>query len=278
MSSRREFLAAGAAAAWLGRDARWLRPADKVPVVGIQLYTVRNELAKDPEGTLTRLAEIGYKEVEFAGYPGTSTASLRAMLDRLHLKAPSSHVNFSAIRSDWNKRLDDAVTMGQRFIVVASLGSEPDGTPDDWKRIAHLLNTAGEQAQAKGIQLAYHNHDFEFTRLGGQMAYEILLRESDPKLLKLEADLYWMTKAGQDPVAYFQQWPGRFPLLHIKDMDATPKRGFAPLGQGTIDFRRILAHRKQAGVQHFFYEQDSVNGSVFDAARTSLAYLRDLRF
>lgn len=280
MSSRREFLAAGAAAlagAPLLARTEAFRAA-KIKKIGIQLYTVRGELGRDVEGTLSKLAAIGFSELEFAGYPESSVASLRKLCDRLHLKAVSNHFSSTAMKGDWNKRLDQAATMGQRYVAVADLGSDPRDTRDDWKRLAGLFNRAGEQARARGLRFAYHNHDAEFVRVGDELGYDILLKETDPALVEFEADLYWMTKAGQDPVAYFEQWPGRFPLVHIKDMDNTPKKGFTELGRGVVDFARILAHHKTAGIKHYFYEQDETTEPVFEAARTSFAYLRDLRF
>ncbi len=279
---RREFLSALGAAALSGR-AGWLegsRPgrAARLDRIGIQLYTVRRELAKDVEGTLRRLAEIGFREVEFAGYPEGTAQSLRKILDRLRLAAPSGHVGLQALRSDWDRTLDQAATVGQRYVVVASVPENERRTGDDWKRVAALFNKAGETARAKGLQLAYHNHDFEFVPLEGRVPYDVLLQETDPRLVQLEMDLYWITKGGQDPLAYFAKWPGRFPLVHVKDLDATPRHFFTDVGNGTIDFKRIFQRAKQAGIRHFFYEQDEVPGSPFDAARTSYRYLRALTF
>jgi sugar phosphate isomerase/epimerase len=250
----------------------------RLQTIGIQLYTVRRELAKDVEGTLGKLAEIGFREVEFAGYPEGSAGSLRGILDRLKLTAPSSHVGLPTIRSDWDRTLDQAATLGQRYVVVASIGQENGKTRDDWKRIAGLFNTAGEAAEAKGLQFAYHNHDFEFAPIDGALPYDILLQESDPHLVQLEMDLYWITKGGQDPLKYFAKWPGRFPLVHVKDMDTTPRQFFTEVGKGCIDFKRIFRKAKQAGIRHYFYEQDEVPGSPFDSARVSYQYLRSLSY
>ncbi|HEU5217995.1 MAG TPA: sugar phosphate isomerase/epimerase [Gemmatimonadales bacterium] len=287
--NRREFLGA-AGATWAGanmgfglgsgdRAGRWWtwKPA-KLGPIGIQLYTVRNELARDVEGTLRRLATIGYREVEFAGYPSGTAQSLRKILDRLGLKAPSSHVGLSALRGGWDKALDQAATLGQRYVVVASIPENERRTVDDWKRVAGLFNKAGETALARGIRLGYHNHELEFEPIEGRLPYDVLLQETDPKLVVLEMDLYWITRGGQDPLAYFAKWPGRFPLVHVKDMDATPRRFFADLGKGTIDFPAIFRKAQQAGITHYFYEQDETPGSVFDSAKASYEYLRALRF
>jgi sugar phosphate isomerase/epimerase len=275
---RRDFLRVLGASAWLGALPDFPLPAAKLDRIGIQLYTVRREFAADPDATLARLARIGFKEVEFAGYPDGTAESLRAMLGRHGLTAPSSHVGLSALRSDWDKALDQAAAIGQRYIVVPSVPQSQRQTLDDWKRLAAIFNKAAERAKAKGMQFAYHNHDFEFVPIEQRAPYDLLLAETDAQLVALELDLYWMTKAGHDPVSWFARWPGRFPLVHVKDMDATPRRSFVPAGKGTIDFARIFKQAKHAGIKHFFYEQDDTEGSPFDAARVSFEYMRALTF
>jgi sugar phosphate isomerase/epimerase len=273
---RREFLGAAAAAslavrpglAWAGRLGR----------IGIQLYTLRGEFARDVEGTLAKVAEIGFREVEFAGYPEGSAGSLRKMLDRLGLAAPASHVAMQALRTDWARTLDEAAALGQKYIVVPSVPASERRTLDDWKRVAAAFSKAGEQARARKIQFCFHNHEAEFTPLEGAVPYDVLLQEADPKLVRMELDLYWITRAGHDPLAYFARWPGRFPLVHVKDMDATPRRSFADVGTGTIDFRRIFAKAGQGGIRHYFYEQDTTPGAPLDSARASFQYLRQLTF
>jgi sugar phosphate isomerase/epimerase len=265
-----------AAAIGLGGWPRLART--KLGPIGIQLYTVRRELAKDVEGTLAKLAAIGYQEVEFAGYPEGTAKSLRAILDRLHLRAPSGHVGTQALRTDWARTLEQAATVGQQYVVVAFIPQEERRTADDWKRMAAAFNRAGEAAKAAGLQFCYHNHDFEFAPLEGAVPYDLLLSGTDPGLVRLELDLYWITKGGRDPLVYFAKWPGRFPLVHVKDMDATPNKFFADVGKGTIDFRRIFRRAGQAGIRHYFYEQDETPGSPFESAKASYQYLRALTF
>lgn len=283
MSSRRDFLRVlGAAGVVRLGYPEPIAPRRRTPArlgkIGIQLYTVRNQLARDVEGTLSKLARIGFREVEFAGYPEGTARSLREILDRLHLTAPSSHVSLQALRADWDRTLDQAAVVGQRYIVVASINPAERKTLDDWKRIAGLFNKAGETARARGIALAYHNHDFEFTPIDGSLPYDVLLRETDPSLVGLELDLYWIAKGGRDPLQYFARWPGRFPLVHVKDMDATAQKYFAPVGKGTIDFARIFKQAQRAGIKHYFYEQDEVSGPPFQDIATSYAYLRALSY
>src|ERR1041385_7110540 len=277
--TRREFLervGGIAAAVGLGGLPRLARA--KLGPIGIQLYTVRRELAKDVEGTLAKLAAIGDREGGVAGYPEGTAKSLRAILDRLHLRAPSGHVGTQALRTDWARTLEQAAAVGQRYVVVAFIPQEERRTADDWKRIAAAFNRAGEAAKAAGLQFCYHNHDFEFVPLDGALPYDLLLAGTDPRLVRLELDLYWITKGGRDPLDYFAKWPGRFPLVHVKDMDATPNRFFTDVGKGTIDFRRIFRRARQAGIEHYFYEQDETPGSPFDSAKVSYEYLRALTY
>jgi len=246
--------------------------------IGIQLYTVRRDFQRDVEGTLAKLAAIGFKEVEFAGYPEGTGSSLRAILARHGLTAPSGHVSLQSIRADWGRTLDEAAAVGQRYVVVASIAPGERRTIDDWKRIAALFNRAGEIAQTRKIQFAYHNHDFEFVPIDGKIGYDVLLEESDPKLVRFEMDLYWITRGGKDPLDYFARYPGRFPLLHVKDMTPAPAREFADVGAGILDFKRIFRRAGPAGVKHYFYEQDETPGSPFDSAKNSFDYLKSLRF
>lgn len=260
--SRKDFLKTGGALAlalpFLSRTTALAKPLD---TVGLQLYTLRNEVGKDLAGTLTRVAEIGYKELELFGYNngtyfGKSPKELRTMLDGLGLKTPSGHFLVPQLQKDWDRAIDHAKELGQQYMVCAYLFPQERTKLDDYKRYVDLFNRAGEACQKAGIQFAYHNHDFEFQPLEGQMPYELILKGTDPKLVKMELDLYWATFAGKDPVELFKANPGRFPLVHLKDMAKTEKREFAEVGTGSINFQRIMDARKTAGIKHFFVEQD----------------------
>ena len=160
-------------------------------------------------------------------------------------------------------------------MVCAYLSEAERGNLDHYKYVAEQLNKAGERCQKAGLQLCYHNHDFEFQGpAGSQLPYDLLLTSTDKKLVKMELDLYWITKAGQDPLALFKQHPGRFPLWHVKDMAKTPQKSFTEVGNGSIDFKKIFARADEAGLQYFFVEQDSTPGSPFDSVTKSLAYIR----
>jgi sugar phosphate isomerase/epimerase len=246
--------------------------------IGAQLYTVRRELEKDFEGTLRKVAALGYREVEFAGYFGRGAAEVKSLLKRLKLDAPAAHVQLSELRGDLRPLLDAARTIGHRYLLLAWTPPEERRTLDGYRRLADLCNEAGARMKREGLEFAYHNHDFEFAPLEGKIPYDLLLERTDPRLVKLEMDLYWTVKGGANPVAYFEKYPGRFHLLHVKDMDSTPRRFFADVGKGVIDFKTIFAQSRKAGVRHYFVENDEPAGSPFDSLRASIEYLRRLEF
>jgi len=275
---RREFLGASSAIA-LGSflpPACRTSHAARLDRIGLQLYTVRDVLERDFEGTLARVAQIGYKEVEFAGYFKHSPADVRAMLDRHGLSAPAVHTG-SIAPDDWKAALDAAKVVGHQYIVVPWVPQEKRMTLDGWKRVAEDFNRAGETARAAGVQFAYHNHDFEFPRMEGRIPFDVLLESTDPKLVQLEIDLYWITKGGQDPLTYFARWPGRVPLVHVKDSMGGPEHKMVDVGAGKIDWKRIFAKRDQAGIKHFFEEHDQPPQPFEDIA-ASYKYLSQLEF
>jgi sugar phosphate isomerase/epimerase len=275
---RREFLSAAGAIALTTvlPPACRTSHAARIDKVGLQLYTVRDQMKADFEGTLARVAQTGYKEVEFAGYFGHTPADVRAILDRLGLTAPSSHIAASS-PEEWKTAFANAKTIGHEYVVMPWIPEERRKTLDDWKSIAATFNQVGQIAKDSGIQFAYHNHDFEFPKIDGQVPYDLLLQSTDPKLVQLEIDLYWITKGGQDPLTYFARWPGRIPLVHVKDSAGPPEHKMADVGKGTIDWKRIFAKREQAGIKHFYVEYDNAPQPFEDIA-VSYNYLSKLEF
>jgi sugar phosphate isomerase/epimerase len=255
---------------------RFARTPTRLSRIGLQLYTVRDLMKKDVAGTLAAVAGAGYTEVEFAGYFDKSPADIRALLDRHGLTAPSVHTGDIAPEA-WAKALDAAHVVGHKFIVVPWIPEERRKTLDDWKRVAADFNRVAATAQAAGLQFAYHNHDFEFPLVEGQVPYDVLLAETDPKLVQLEIDLYWITKGGQDPLAYFARWPGRVPLVHVKDSLGAPDYKMVDVGAGTIDWKRIFARSQQAGIQHYFVEHDQP-ADPLASIKASCDYLKRLEF
>jgi len=230
----------------------------------------------DMEGTLAKVAEAGYGEVEFAGYFGHPPKEVRAMLEHHGLAAPSAHMG-SLAPDEWTAALDVAKAIGHEYIVVPWIPAEARKTLDGFKRVAQDFNRAAAQAHDAGLQFAYHNHDFEFARMEGRLPYDVLIAETDPKLVQFEIDLYWMVKGGQDPLAYFARLPGRVPMVHVKDSAGPPAHRMVDVGAGKIDFKKIFAQRDQAGIRHFFVEHDQP-ADPFASIRASCDYLKRLEF
>ena len=250
----------------------------KLSKIGLQLYTVRRELEKDFEGGLAKVAALGYSEVEFAGYFNRTPQQVKSVLARNHLAAPSVHLLTAGLRNNLQQTIDAAKTVGHQYVVCAYLLPEERKSLDDYKRLIELFNDAAGRLKSAGLQFCYHNHDFEFEKIDNQIPYDLLLAGTDPKTVKMELDLYWTAKAGQNPLNYFSAYPGRFPLVHVKDMDATPKRFFTEVGRGTINFREIFADSQKAGIKHYFVEQDETPGSPFESIKISIDYLKQLAF
>jgi sugar phosphate isomerase/epimerase len=257
--------------------------------IGLQLYTLRDALKTDLMGTLEKVAKIGYKEVELFGYNdgkffGKSAAEFRQILDGFGLKAVSGHYLAGIAMKDmkgtvangWEQAVADANTMGQKYMICAYLFPDERKKLDDYKRYAEMFNKAGQTCKSGGIQFGYHNHDFEFKALEEQIPYDILLSQTDKNLVKMELDLYWVTKAGLDPVNLFEKSPGRYPLWHIKDMDKTDQ-SFAEVGTGSIDFARIFAKKHVAGLKNYFVEQDVCKRPAIDCITTSFENLNKMK-
>lgn len=278
--NRRSFFSQALGALCLAeRGAAKTTPSERrLTNIGLQLYTVRRELATDFDGTLAKVAALGFRAVEFAGYHERAPGQVKAALVRHRLAAPSAHVTTSALRGQLREPIEAAKTVGHEYLVCGYVPAEERRTLDDYKKLADLLNRSGEQMKKSGIQFCYHNHDFEFERVGGEIPYDLLLARTDARLVRMELDLYWITKAGHDPLDYFPKHEGRFPLVHVKDMDGTPRRFFTEAGRGVIDFKRIFAAAAGAGVKHYFVEQDETPASPFESIRVSMDYLKRLRF
>ncbi len=242
--------------------------------IGVQLYTVRREIARDFEGTLARVAEIGYSEVEFADYFSRSPDQVRRSLDKVGLKAPAAHLSIDALGNSWQETLEAAITIGHEYLVVAWIPQDRR-TLDGYKRVAALFDRAGETAMRAGVRFAYHNHEYEFTPVDGVLPYDLLLEETDPRLVQLELDLYWIARGKADPLAYFARFPGRFPMVHVKDMDDSAARGQTEVGSGVLDFARIFGYAAQAGIRHYFVEHDNP-ASPLDSIRRSHAAMQRL--
>jgi sugar phosphate isomerase/epimerase len=280
MLNRRELLkqmALVTAGSFFMNDALALHDA-KNKKIGVQLYTLRDAISKDAKGSLKRVAELGFGEVENFGYNGKffgmDASTYKTLLGDLGMTAPSGHYMYGNILNGWEKAVEDAKAIGQDYMVLAYLIPPERKSLDDYKKIAENLNKAGEVCKKAGIQLCYHNHEFEFEAMNGQLPFDILTGETDAGLVKIELDLYWAMVAGQDPVALFKKHKGRIALWHVKDMDKTPKKNFTEVGNGVIDFTTIFKNAKTSGMKHFFVEQDVCPGSPFDSISQSIGYIK----
>jgi sugar phosphate isomerase/epimerase len=283
-ATRRDFIIQSSlmtAGLLVNKDA-WFKPKP----IGVQLYTVRDAIAKDPKGTLAKVAKLGYQQVETFGYGdrkwfGLSPAELASTLKDNGLVSPSGHTFPGGFfikgnwEDQWKVAVDDSKAIGQEFITIPWLEEAYRTKLDNYKIIAESLNKAGEIAKKGGSKLAYHNHDFEFAPVEGQKGFDILTKNTDPKLVHFELDLYWAVKSGNDPIAIFKEHSGRICMWHIKDMDNTPKKNFTEVGNGVIDFAAIFKHAKQSGMKYFFVEQDICPGSPFDSIEKSITYLKN---
>jgi sugar phosphate isomerase/epimerase len=240
---------------------------------------------------LAKVAQVGYTSVEGATYTGSemfygmAPSAFAALLKQNGLIMPSSHFRLGeelvngapqkgTILNNWGRAVDDAAAVGLKYMVCAFLSVAERGNLDHYKKIAEDFNKAGETCKKAGIQLCYHNHDFEFIQEDGKYPYETLLLNTDKDLVKMEMDLYWVTKAKQDPVALINEHPGRFPLWHVKDMDKTANRMFTEVGNGIIDFKNIFKHADRAGLKYFFVEQDKCPGNPYDSIVQSVNYIK----
>ena len=292
MINRRAFLGTSAATL-IASDLAWALPAQhKIKTLGLQLYTVRDAMKSDFDGTIAKVAQVGYKEVEFAGYFDHSPKDISALLKKNGLTSPSCHVPYDTVDKKWPEQIEAAHVIGHKFIVCPWIDPKQRVEPDGYKRAAELFQKAGEQSLKAGVQFAYHNHTFEFQpseTLGGKLPYDVLLA-TDPKYVKMELDLCWISVAGKDPVDYFNKYPGRFPLVHVKDMKQLPKGAEGPtaspekempnmteVGSGVIDWKRIFAHADKAGIQHYIVEHD-FPADPFASITKSYAYLSSLTF
>jgi sugar phosphate isomerase/epimerase len=283
MMNRRNFLktavTATACSSALSRLA-WASPMS-LPI-GIQLYAVRTALTSDAAGTLEKLHAIGYREVETAGFAGKTAPQFRKLIDAAGLHCPSAHLQFDA--ADPSAAFAEAHALGATYATSSALwaavqfnkphapGSSPlDNVPltgDDFKRVAAVMNDLGRKAQQSGLRYAYHNHNLEFVRLpDGSYGYDMLLKETDPATVFFEADCGWFSVAGVDPVQYFQTYPGRFRMIHVKDFQPIKQPTISlqgpdrpegvELGHGFVQYQRIFIAGKAAGIEHAFAEQEA---------------------
>lgn len=256
--------------------------------VGLQLYSLREQLPLDVKGVIAKVAEAGYKEVETYGlsipdnkFWGMGTKDVKALFDSHGLSSPSGHYGIDQMlntgeTNDLQKIIEAASILKQEYVTVPYLADIFRKTTDDYKKVAAKFNTAAELCKKSDLKFAYHNHDFEFMDMGGVTGYDILLKETDPELVKFEADLYWIVRAGKDPIAMFDQHPGRFVMWHVKDMDKADNGLNTEIGSGTIDYKKIFEHTKTSGVEHFFVEQENFAIDPYESISKSFNHVKNV--
>jgi len=258
---------------------------------GLQVYTIRDALKKDFSMALKRVAEIGYSDLELFNYQNGryfnhSITETKKVIYDLGMTVSSSHIalgranpkRIGTLMNGWEKTVEDAALLGQKYIVCAYLKESERQSLDDYKLYADLFNKNAEIAKFYGLKFAYHNHAFEFAEMDGEIPYDVLLERCDLELVKFEMDMYWMKYVGKDPLTYFEQYPGRFPLWHIKDLSSDKDKFFTAVGDGVIDWRKLFSHASKAGLEYFYVEQDdSKNKLPFANIKKSLHYLQELK-
>ncbi len=247
-----------------------------ITLPGLQLYTLRNLARNDLASTLAAAAKAGYKEIEFAGYYGHPPSVVRRMLDDNGLVSPSSHISMEQLGPIFEVAVEDAQTLGQKYLTCSWIDAKYR-TADGYKAVAAMFNEAGLMARGDNRHFAFHNNAYEFTPLpGGSSGMDILMRECHAEDLAIEADVFWMRTAGQNPLDWFARYPGRFHMLHLKDMGPPPEKAMVDVGAGTIDWKPLLTAGQKAGAVHFFVEHDEP-ADPLASIRNSLEYLQTLR-
>jgi len=247
--------------------------------IGLQLYTLRDLINKNIQGTLASVADIGYTWLEAAGYSdgkfyGLAPSEFKTMVNDLGMKVVSSHASFIPEQS--RQVIDAHLELGVSYVVYPWISMPEKPTRDDYPKAADLFNRLGEACNGEGLKFGYHNHDFEFVKIDDTTGFDLLLKLTEPKSVTFEADLYWMVFAGVDPLAYFQKYPGRFELWHVKDMEDNPEKDFAPVGTGMINFKEIFDQEDKTGLVYFFVEQDQTRIDPLQSVKISYKNLKKI--
>ena len=264
----------------------WANP-EHHKAVGLQLYTLRDDIQKQGiEKIIVEIAKLGYKKVENFGYGQgkffkKTPAEYSQLLKDNGLEPTSGHYmtgrvgGMDGLNKNWQQIIDDAAMIGQKYAIIAYLMPN-ERKADDYKQLFELINKGEEISKKAGIEMGYHNHDFEFVeRIDGEKPYNLLLKNTK---IKMEMDMYWVVKANEKPEEYFMKYPGRFPLWHLKDMANTPEKEFAEVGSGSIDFGAIFKHAKKAGLKQYFVEQDVCKRPALESVKMSIDYIEKAKW
>ncbi len=256
--------------------------ARRIKNFGIQLYTLRDVLPNDPKGVLKQLASFGYKQIEsYEGkdgmFWGMLPADFKKYMDDLGMKIVSSHCDMN---KDFEKKAADAATIGMKYLICPWVG--PQKTMDDFKKLANTFNQKGEICRKNGIRFAYHNHDYSFKPLEGQLPQDVMMKGTNPDTVDFEMDIYWVVTAGQDPVEWFKKYPNRFRACHVKDRAKNSGtdngKNSVDLGTGIIDFPKILKASRKTGMEYFIVEQEAYpNGTSLQAVQVNAEFMKKLK-
>ncbi|HEX8349061.1 MAG TPA: sugar phosphate isomerase/epimerase [Hymenobacter sp.] len=287
MTQRRDFLkqAGLLSAISLLNPGQLFAAAPSSLKVGLQLYTLRDYIDKDPKGVLAKAAKAGYQEVETYGYSkdkgfwGMSAKEFKSVLAANKLTTSAGHYGIDDFigggsADNLKSYIEAAKACGQTYVVVPYLGDKLRATAADFKNVADKLNKAGQMCKSAGLKLAYHNHDFEFKSIGGTTLYDVMLKETDPALVDFEMDIYWVVRAGRDPIKLIADHPKRFTMWHVKDMEKADPEHNTEIGAGTIDFKKIFQHATASGVKHIFMEQEYFAIDAYKSITQSAAYIK----
>lgn len=244
---------------------------------GLQLYTLRDVIADDPEGILRQVADFGYTQIESYEGPmgmfwGMGHNGFKELMDELEMTVISSHAN---VFEDFEQKADEAAEIGLKYLVCPWIG--PQESLDDFREIADQFNEIGEKASAAGIRFAYHNHAYSFEELEGQMPQDILMENTDPDMVEYQMDIYWVAAAGEDPAEWIQKYPGRFTSCHVKDLSNGEEPESTVLGTGEIDYPPLLDLAAEHGMEDYIVEQEAYSGTTpIDAVRDNAEYMKQL--
>ncbi|WP_407083084.1 sugar phosphate isomerase/epimerase family protein [Paenibacillus aurantius] len=244
--------------------------------VGLQLYTLRNETAEDFLGTLAKVADMGYKTVEFAGYRDIPAKEMKKALDDLGLQAVSSHVGLQLLESELEKQIAYSQEIGAQYIICPWLDEKLLKNEGDFNKLMSDFRKYGQAINEAGLTFLYHNHAFEFEKVDGEYILDRMYQSVDPQHLQAELDLYWVKKGGLDPKEYLLSYKGRVPIVHVKDMADDAEQSFAEVGHGVIDYPSVLEAAVEAGVQYFMVEQDVCKRPPLESVKMSIDYLKSI--
>lgn len=266
----------------LGCSSSSLFHTENIKEFGIQLYTLRDVMPKDPKGVLKQVAEMGYKQIEsFEGakgmFWGMTNIEFKQYMDDLGMKLVSSHCG---IEKDFERKAGEAAEIGMKYLLAGSVG--PKKNIEESNKIADNFNQLGQVCKSAGLRFGYHNHDYPFKPVDGQVPMDVMIRNTDPALVDFEMDIYWVVTVGEDPVKWFEKYPNRFRLCHIKDrkknVPLSEKNASCILGQGQIDFATILKAGQKKGLQYFIVEQERYDNSTsLRASKENAEYMKKIR-